>query len=96
MIQTQLDLINNADLKNIQVLVDPHHGWGTTLSDDFLDYIVTKQFDSVLIPNMNDTNSKTQLQTRNLKYWSSKYNQNMYFWTDGTAWTSNQAPEWQP
>jgi beta-lactamase superfamily II metal-dependent hydrolase len=100
--ETEAEVIANYALDNTQVLAAPHHGWNTSTTDAFFDYLESKGLSRVLIPNQADnTNSsittyKSRLQARGLKYWSTYGNGTMYIRTDGTAWWASETAEWEP
>jgi beta-lactamase superfamily II metal-dependent hydrolase len=96
---TEANLISRYALNGTQVITAPHHGASGSTSNDFLDYIQTKSFNKVLIPNQNLSDPavvpfKSRLDTRNLPYWSTGHNGTMYLQSDGTTtWTASEAAE---
>jgi beta-lactamase superfamily II metal-dependent hydrolase len=98
--ETEAEVIANYALDNTQVLAAPHHGWNTSTTDAFFDYLQSKGLNRVLIPNLADntntsiTTYKSRLQARGLSYWSTYGNGTMYLRTDGTAWWASEPAEW--
>jgi hypothetical protein len=107
---TQQDVFNNYPLSNIQVVTAPHHGWNGSQDSDFWDFLQSKSFNTILIPNMNSTGSvntfKLGIQTNrkaDRRYYSSYANQDFYYRTDGATWWPKsgssaefQDPTWTP
>ncbi|MCC2683383.1 MAG: hypothetical protein K0R75_282 [Paenibacillaceae bacterium] len=94
----QANLIASYALDGNQVFTAPHHGYSGSVSDDFLNYVQSKSFDKVLIPNQKDYGTvmtfKSRLQTRSLPYWSNQYSGDTLVQTDGvSAWTASKAAE---
>jgi beta-lactamase superfamily II metal-dependent hydrolase len=107
---TQQDVIANYPLTDIQAVVAPHHGWNGSQDPNFWDFLQSKSFNTILIPNMNATGSvntfKSDIQTNrkaDFRYYSSYANQDFYYRTDGSTWWPKsgstaefQDPTWSP
>jgi beta-lactamase superfamily II metal-dependent hydrolase len=106
---TQDDVTANYPLSDIQAVVAPHHGWNGSNPDSFWTTLQGKSFNTVLIPNMNNTTSINNFKARlqnwgtDFRYWSTYANQDFYYRTDGTTWwpksgatAEYQSPNWSP
>jgi beta-lactamase superfamily II metal-dependent hydrolase len=102
----QDELTSLNPLTNHQIITAPHHGYNGSVDDAFLDYMEAAGTDKIVIENPKACGTvvdfKYRLQTRpgagkgSASYWSTEYNHNFYFQTDGTSWTSSVSAEWAP